>query len=176
MAEPRNPPADGPPGLEQGLYLEQHHILLPWYTSHRAARMLLGLEDARPDKDTLTWNGMRCLGGLSCAISGRFVCDETHDAPKPSLRLIEFALQRVPGEALEELYGRVKAHLSQQLGPPTLEYDGNEGHLRAFAEWDGEEVMVMWKVVVQGGQEDCLGEIWRKPLPKEYLKLTLTRF
>ena len=42
------------PSLDQGLYLENIRELLPWYITHRAARMILGLEDARPDKDTLS--------------------------------------------------------------------------------------------------------------------------
>lgn len=175
MSELRTSQTDGPPGLEKGLYIENLRILLPWYTPHRAARMLLGLEDGRPDKDTLTWSGITCLGGLECGIGGKFVLDEGHDPSKPCLRLIEFRVKAAPEEPVERLYGRIKSHLSRQLGEPTLEYDGSEGHLKAFAEWDGDEVMVMWKIV--GGDKDsCVGELWRKPFPKEYLKLTLTSF
>lgn len=162
------------PSLDQGLYLENIRELLPWYITHRAARMLLGLEDARPDKDTLSWNGVRCLDGLDCAITGKFILDEAHDPTKQCLRLIEFRVKPAPEELVERLYGRIKSHLGRQLGEPTLEYDGSEGHLRAFAEWDGDQLMVMWKTVVVAGQEGCVGEIWPKPLPKEYLKLTLT--
>ncbi|MER3553876.1 MAG: hypothetical protein C4331_05875 [Meiothermus sp.] len=170
MEELRTTLTDAPPGLERGLYLENHRLLLPWYTPHRAARMLLGLEDGRPDKDTLTWNEMACLGGLECSIAGKFVVDETVDPEKHCLRLVEFP---GPDEPTEAVYARVKAHLVGRLGETTLEYDGSESRLKAFAEWDGDEVM--WKVV-GGDKDECVGELWRKPFPKEYLKLTLTSF
>jgi hypothetical protein len=144
MIDLRTTQTDAPPGLEQGLYLENHRVLLPWYTPHRTTRMLLGFEDARPDKDTLTWNGMICLSGLDCSISGRFVLDQAHDAAKPCLRLIEFRVKAEPGEVTEGLYGRIKAHLGEQLGVPTLVYDGSQGYLPAFTEWDGKEVIKCW--------------------------------
>jgi len=160
------------PSLSQGLYLEHLGTMLEWYTSHRSARVLLSLEDHR-DKDTLRWNKVECLGGLSCAIDCKFILDEAF-GEKRCLRLIEFRVQPVEEEATERLYKRIKSHLRRQLGEPALEYDGEEGNLRSFVEWDSEEVMVMWKIIKSGSQESCLGELWRKPFPKEYLKLTLT--
>lgn len=176
MDELKETPNNEAPDLAQGLYLENLGVTLEWYTSHRQARVLLGLEDWRPDKDTLSWKQVQCLGGLSCSIAAKFILDPAHDPEKRCLRLVEFRVHPAQDEPLERLYNRIRSHLKRRMGEPTLDYEGEEGYLRSFVEWDSEQVMLMWKIIKTEDGESCQGELWRKPFPSEYLKLTLTQF
>lgn len=156
--------------LGQGLYLEHLDLTLEWRTTHRQARSKLGFEDRRPSADTLVWNRVECLGGLQCDQYAKFIPDDGPTPEQRTLRLIEFTVHAE--QPVEHLYEAVKAHLVRLLGAPTLEYDGHDGNLRSFVEWDSEKVMVLWKIM-GGARQGCVGELWSKPLPKEYLKLTL---
>lgn len=164
--------------LSEGICLENLGKLLPWNIGHRDARALLGLETMRPDKITLAWDNQVCLDGLPCQIAGKFILEEAFIPEKRALRLIEFRPQKADGVGLDEFYANVRGHLAHHFGQPSLDYDGSEGSLRSFSEWDTEDVMVMWKITRLGleAEEECVGEIWRKPFPKEYLKLTLSSF
>jgi len=156
--------------LSQGLYLEHLDVMLDWRITHRQARSKLGFEDRRPSADTLVWNRVECLGGLHCTVYNKFISEIDSTQDQRTLRLIEFTVHAE--QPVEHLYEGVKAHLVNLLGEPTLEYDGNDGNLRSFVEWDSEKVMLLWKIM-GGARQGCVGELWSKPLPKEYLKLTL---
>lgn len=163
--------------LAGGLLIESPGITLPWYADTRSVRGLLGLEDHRLDKETHVWKGLTCLNGLESDLYLRFIREESGDGPTGprQLRFIEFRTAHTAGGSVEQRYRRGKAHLKSLFGEPGLEYDGQEGALRSFCEWETDEVLVVWKIV-KGDAEDCVGELWRKPLPKQYLKLTLTSF
>ncbi len=154
--------------LGQGLY--QHlDVMLEWRITHRQARGKPGFEDRHPSADTLVWERVQCLGGLSCTLYARFLPSD--DAPQErTLRLLEFRVHST--QPTEHLFAGIKTHLERLLGAPSLEYDGTEGQLRSFAEWESERILLLWKVV-GGTRQGCVGEMWSKPLPKEYLKLTL---
>ncbi len=156
--------------LSQGLYLEHLDLMLEWHITHRQARTKLGFEDRRPSADTLVWNRVQCLGGLYCDLYAKFIPGEGSASDSRTLRLIEFTVHAE--QPVEHLYEAVKAHLVRLLGEPTLEYDGNDGNLRSFVEWDSDQVMLLWKIL-GGARQGCVGELWSKPLPREYLKLTL---
>ncbi len=156
--------------LGQGLYLEHLDLTLEWHITHRQARSKLGFEDRRPSADTLVWNRVECLGGLHCTLYTKFIPGDGSTYDQRTLRLIEFTVHAE--QPVEHLYEAVKAHLVNLLGAPALEYDGHGGNLRSFVEWDSAEVMLLWKIL-GGARQGCVGELWSKPLPKEYLKLTL---
>lgn len=175
IAEPRPMPFSLH-SLREGIYLEHQNKWLEWFCTHREARGKLGMEMGRPDKATLAWHEVLALGGLPVQIAGKFVADVAREPDKRTLRVIEFKVYKQEEESVDGLYKRVKAHLRGNLGEPTLEYDGEaaDSYLRSFTEWDSDDVMMMWKIARTEAGEECLGEIWCKPLPKEYLKLTLT--
>lgn len=169
--------------LAGGLLIENQGLTLPWYADTSTARGLLGLEDHQLDKETHVWKGLACLNGLESDLSFesdlslKFIREESSEgqAGPRQLRFIEFRTAHTEALPVEQRYRRVKAHLKSLFGEPGLEYDGQEGALRSFCEWETDEVLVVWKIV-KGDAEDCVGELWRKPLPRQYLKLTLTSF
>lgn len=156
--------------LSQGLLLEDLGQNLPWGCSTGTARLLLGPEHRRPDRETMVWNPVRCLDGLECHLTGKFLREE-HDERR-RLRMVEF----VPYEKLKAAapkYLLVRQHLVGLLGEPTFEQQPEDGVLGALSRWDAEAYLVLWKVVPRQGLEHCVGQIWHKPLPGKYLEMMI---
>ncbi len=152
--------------------IEDRQLVLPWRCATGKARTVLGLEDQRSSKHTLVWRGLECLGGLKCDLQCTFLPKE-QDSLVMELRLVEFVVPGNDNDPADTVYSRVKTHLVEYLGKASLEYEGEEGNLRSFSEWESEEVLVVWKILGLGPNDSCRGELWCKPLPDDYLKLTL---
>ncbi|RIH83540.1 hypothetical protein Mterra_02257 [Calidithermus terrae] len=157
--------------LGQGLLLEDLGQNLPWGCSTGTARLLLGPEHQRPDRETMVWNPVRCLDGLECHLTGKFLRDEPDERRR--LRMVEFVPYEKLKAAVVPKYLLVRQHLVGLLGEPTLEQEPGDSVVGTFSRWDTEAYLVLWKVVSKRGLEHCVGQIWPKPLPGNYLEMMI---
>ncbi|RIH83541.1 hypothetical protein Mterra_02258 [Calidithermus terrae] len=158
--------------LDQGIYIESADVLLPWLCANATARMHLGLENYRTDKRTLVWETYPILGGIPVALHCKFVRLEHEPDTEPRrLRYAQFFpnLQQL-GVNAQQAFGLIKQHLSQQLGTPPISSNG--GVLYPFAEWEWDKFAVTLKLTGREPNQVCVGELWKKPIPRGVLEYT----
>ncbi|MER3445104.1 MAG: hypothetical protein C4333_13695 [Meiothermus sp.] len=158
--------------LDQGIYIESADVLLPWLCVNATARMYLGLENYRTDKRTLVWETYPILGGIPVALHCKFVRLEHEPDTEPRrLRYAQFFpnLQQLGADA-QQAFGLIKQHLSQQLGTPSISSNG--GVLYPFAEWEWDKFAVTLKLTGREPNQVCVGELWKKPIPRGVLEYT----
>jgi hypothetical protein len=157
--------------LAEGILLEDSDTLLPWDAPLGDLR-----KTGKPDvqrargRTTLFWNDRRFLGGLAGGIEAGFnlkpAPDEGDEDPNDGkrLRLVDFYPDPAPKETPRRQFVRVQRRLTRSLGKPSRA--GEDPVMRLpIAEWDLADVLVVWMVFERSG-EYCVGEVWRKPLPR----------
>jgi hypothetical protein len=163
---------DQPYRLDQGIYIENANVLLPWLCVSSTVRMYLGLENYRTDKRTLVWEGHRILGGIPVGLHCKFVRLEHEEETEPRrLRYAQFFpdLKQL-GEDAQQVFALIRQHLSRQLGTPSISSDG--GVLYPFAEWEWDKFAVTLKLTGREPNQVCVGELWKKPIPRGLLEFT----
>jgi hypothetical protein len=157
--------------LSKGILLEDSGILLPWNAQLKHLRKT-GTPNVQRERGrtTLYWNDRRFLGGLSGSIEAAFdlapSSDESEADPNDGkrLRFVSFDLDSEPKETPRQQYLRIKRRLTRSLGKPSRAGEDPAWNL-PLAEWNLARVLLVWMVFERFG-EYCVGEVWRKPLPK----------
>jgi hypothetical protein len=156
--------------LAKGILLEDSDTLLPWGAALADLRKA-GKPDVFRERGatTLAWKDRRFLGGLAGAVEAEFnrtAAPRGEEDPNDGgrLRVVNFYVDPEPREWPRRQYLRVKRRLSRSLGKPSRAGEDPTMDL-PIAEWDLARVLVVWMVFERFG-EYCVGEIWRKPLPR----------
>ena len=131
--------APAPFRLDEGLYLENTKVLLPWRTPWKALKKIgrPGVYD-RPRArgySEIVWRNRTCLGGLKCTVEAEiFYVDAKGPNGDKTLRNLDIILSE-PRDARDQFRAAEK-HLRRVLGKPTVKKMVSDGYNKyPYSEW-----------------------------------------